>query len=306
MEKVTANYMEGEQRICDVWAHYIINSSMTMKEAADYIRTSHVLTNTSAHIIYLDTYTGLSTRSRQGTDAEYDVSYERVDLLKNMNWGDEIGDSIKITRAYTNPMNGEQSLAFCRCTSLEDIDLDPIGLTTIGEYAFYFCKALKKFDIPITVLSLQKDAFFDCTDLKEVKIDKMLHASLDSSVFDKCPVTFTYYSYPSYGNEYTIDGVDYRISYAAYDGTGTVTVFGTQFIQYSTSKLSKIAGYAFSNDYSLKTLYLKKTTKLTKSGVMNSLKYSRVKTVKVKKSKVKKYKKIFKKSNSGRKVTVKK
>ena len=120
MEKVTANYMEGEQRICDVWARYIINSSMTMKEAADYIRTSHVLTNTSAHIIYLDTYTGLSTRSRQGTDGEYDVSYERVDLLKNMNWGDEIGDSIKITRAYTNPMNGEQSLAFCNKITLKD------------------------------------------------------------------------------------------------------------------------------------------------------------------------------------------
>ena len=120
MEKVTANYMEGEQRICDVWARYIINRSMTMKEAADYIRTSHVLTNTSAHIIYLDTYTGLSTRSRQGTDGEYDVSYERVDLLKNMNWGDEIGDSIKITRAYTNPMNGEQSLAFCNKITLKD------------------------------------------------------------------------------------------------------------------------------------------------------------------------------------------
>ena len=120
MEKVTANYMEGEQRICDVWAHYIIKSSMTMKEAADYIRTSHVLTNASAHIIYLDTYTGLSTRSRQGTDCEYDVSYERVDLLKNMNWGDEIGDSIKITRAYTNPMNGEQSLAFCNKITLKD------------------------------------------------------------------------------------------------------------------------------------------------------------------------------------------
>ena len=56
----------------------------------------------------------------------------------------------------------------------------------------------------------------------------------------------------------------------------------------------------------LKTLYLKKTTKLTKKGVRGSLYLSSVKTVKVKKSKVRKYKKIFKKSNSGKKVKVKK
>ena len=122
MEKITANYMEGEQRICDVWARYIINSSMTMEEAEEYIRTSHVLTNTSAHIIYLDTRTGLSTRSRQGTDDDYKVSYERVDLLDSIDLNDAIGDSIKITRAYTNPMNGEQSLAFCNKIKLLDKD----------------------------------------------------------------------------------------------------------------------------------------------------------------------------------------
>lgn len=48
MEHVTENYLEGEQRICDVWAQYISNSNMTMEEAAEYIRSSHVLENTSA------------------------------------------------------------------------------------------------------------------------------------------------------------------------------------------------------------------------------------------------------------------
>ena len=33
MEQVTENYLEGEQRICDVWARYINNSSITMEEA---------------------------------------------------------------------------------------------------------------------------------------------------------------------------------------------------------------------------------------------------------------------------------
>ena len=120
MEKVTGNYLEGEQRVCDVWARYIINKNMTMEEATEYIRSSHVLTNTSAHLIFLDTLTGLSTRPKQGTNDEYDVSYERVGILNNMNWADEIGDSINCTRSYTNPMNGEQSLAFCNKITLYD------------------------------------------------------------------------------------------------------------------------------------------------------------------------------------------
>ena len=120
MERVTDNYLEGEQRICDVWARYINNNNMTMEEAVAYIRASHVLTNTSAHLISLDTLTGLSTRPKQGTADEYAVSYERVKLLDNTDWIDEIGKSVNITRAYTNPVNGEQSLAFCNKVTLYD------------------------------------------------------------------------------------------------------------------------------------------------------------------------------------------
>ena len=122
MEQVTQNYLEGEQRVCDVWAQFINNRTMTMEEAVEYIRSSHVLANTSAHLIFLDTRTGLSTRPRQGTTDDYDVSYERVNILDNMNLEDEIGSSIKISRAYTNPMNGEQSLAFCNMITLYDAE----------------------------------------------------------------------------------------------------------------------------------------------------------------------------------------
>ncbi len=120
MEQVTENYLEGEQRICDVWAHYICNKTMTMEEAIEYIRVSHVLPNASAHLISSETLKGLSTRPRQNTVDDYDVSYERVDILKSIDWIDEIGESINITRAYTNPMNGEQSLAFCNMVTLYD------------------------------------------------------------------------------------------------------------------------------------------------------------------------------------------
>ena len=125
MEQVTENYLDGEQRVCDVWARYINNRDMTMEEAAEYIRASHVLEITSAHLIDRETLTGLSTRPKQGTVDDYAVSYERVGLFHAMEPDDEIGKSINITRAYTNPMNGEQSLAFCNTVTLRD----PVGNT---------------------------------------------------------------------------------------------------------------------------------------------------------------------------------
>jgi hypothetical protein len=118
MENVTENYLLGEQQICDVWAHFINSQNMTMEEAAAFIRASHVLENASAHLISLGTLTGLSTRPKLGTTDDYAVSYQQISLLQNVGWIDEIGNSINITRAYTNPMNGEQSLAFCNSVSL--------------------------------------------------------------------------------------------------------------------------------------------------------------------------------------------
>ena len=124
MEKVTENYLEGEQQICDVWARYINSEHMTMEEAVAFIRSSHVLENASAHLISLDTSTGLSTRPKQGTLDDYAVSYKQIALLENVDWINEIGTSINITRAYTNPMNGEQSLAFCNLVMLNKLESD--------------------------------------------------------------------------------------------------------------------------------------------------------------------------------------
>ena len=119
MEHVTENYLEGEQRICDVWAHYINSGNMTMEEAVSFIRLSHVLPSTSAHIVYVDTLTGLSSKPRPNSE-NYNVSYVPMDLLNDISWINEIGKSINISRAYTNPVNGEQSIAFCNCVTLYD------------------------------------------------------------------------------------------------------------------------------------------------------------------------------------------
>ena len=120
MERVTENYLEGEQRICDVWARYINSERMSIEEAASFIRISHVLPNASAHIVYEDTLSGLSTRAKQGQSDDYSVSYERMGLLDDLSWIHGIGEAINISRAYTNPVNGEQSIAFCNFITLYD------------------------------------------------------------------------------------------------------------------------------------------------------------------------------------------
>ena len=122
MEHVTENYLEGEQRICDVWAHYINSRDMSIEEAVSFIRISHVLPTASAHIVYLDTLSGLSTRARRDAPDDDSVSYERMELLNDVSWINAIGESINISRAYTNPVNGEQSLAFCNLIRLHDAE----------------------------------------------------------------------------------------------------------------------------------------------------------------------------------------
>ncbi len=124
MEHVTENYLEGEQRICDVWAHYINKDKdtdpMTMEDAISFIRVSHVLPNASAHLVYVDTLEGLSTKPKQGTTDNYNVSYKNIDFLNDITWIHGIGESINISRAYTNPINGMQSIAFCNLITLKD------------------------------------------------------------------------------------------------------------------------------------------------------------------------------------------
>ncbi|MBQ6152899.1 MAG: response regulator [Ruminococcus sp.] len=122
MKHVTENYLEGEQRVCDVWARYITSKDMTIEEAVSFIRISHVLPNASAHIVFADTLSGLSTKSRQDSPDNFAVTYERMEFLNDVNWIGEIGNSINVTRAYTNPVNGEQSIAFCNTVTVHDPD----------------------------------------------------------------------------------------------------------------------------------------------------------------------------------------
>jgi len=137
----------------------------------------------------------------------------------------------------------------------------------IGTKAFYGDKTLKSVTIGANVVIIDANAFYGCSNLKKVAGGAGLK-TIGTNAFARCSKLSSFV-------------IKSKILY-------------------------KIGVNCFYKDSKLKTLYLKYTTKLTKSGVKKSLKGSKVKTVKVKKSKIRKYRKYFRKSNSGRYVKVKK
>ena len=176
--------------------------------------------------------------------------------------------------------------AFKGCIGLNSITLSK-NLKTISSYCFQGCSGITKVSIPAKVTTIGAYAF-NGTNLTSVFIPSKV-------------TTIGTKAFSGLINLKTVSG-----------GRGLKTIGISAFaacpslrsFKITSSKLSKISSYAFNGDNSLGTLYIKNTTKLTKKGVKNSLKGSKLKVVKVKKSKVKTYKKYFKKSNSGRKVKV--
>lgn len=113
MEQVTTNYLEGEQRLCDSWAACINSRKMNMAEAMDYLNVAQRLPYISAHIIKEDSFTGFSNRPKINAPDDYTVSYKEIDIFSSLNELLGQQDQVCVTRSYTNPINGVQSIAFC-------------------------------------------------------------------------------------------------------------------------------------------------------------------------------------------------
>lgn len=179
--------------------------------------------------------------------------------------------------------------AFYDCYHLTSLGL-PNGLVTVGRNAFAYNSALQSVSIPNTVKTIAYGAFACCSNLAKVYIPKSV-SSLGDFAFKS----------------------NYKLS--AVTGGAGLTTIGRQAFEYTyklrtfsitSKKLSRIGQCCFYCS-GLKTIKIKKTTKLKKKKVKGSLYLSSVKTVKVKKSKVRKYRKFFTYRNCGkRRVKVKK
>ena len=116
MESVTTNYLLGEQQICNSWATYIDINSMSAEEAIDFVRKSISVPDVTAHILFEEDQglAGLSTTARNAGSDDFSVSYSNISAFsRGFEYLREESDMVNVTRAYTNPVNAIQSIAFC-------------------------------------------------------------------------------------------------------------------------------------------------------------------------------------------------
>jgi len=126
-EQIITNYLEDEQHLCDIWSNYINRSAeagepMTAEEAISYIRKAKISPSIYGHLIFPEepSKSGISTHPNATDPDDYSVSYGKIDLFDNL---DEISAEdgvMNLTRAYTNPQSGMQSIAFMNFVTILD------------------------------------------------------------------------------------------------------------------------------------------------------------------------------------------
>ena len=117
--QIIANYLEDEQHLCDIWANYINRSAedgtpMTAEDAVSFIRKAKISTEIEGHLVFPDSSEreGISTTAKVSDPDVYTVSYKNINIFDNIESDGDTNDVVSLTRAYTNPMNGVQSIAF--------------------------------------------------------------------------------------------------------------------------------------------------------------------------------------------------
>ena len=77
------------------------------------IRKAKISPEISGHLIYIDdgSMAGISTSARSTDPSNYSVKYSHINIFDNLEISNVDG-VVNLTRAYTNPLNGVQSIAF--------------------------------------------------------------------------------------------------------------------------------------------------------------------------------------------------
>ena len=126
-DQIIGNYLEDEQHLCDIWANYINRSAaegdpLTPEEAVSFIRKTKNYPEIEAHLVFLDTprHEGIATEAKVSDPGDHSVSYKNIDIFDNIESVSGANDIVGLTRAYTNPMSGVQSIAFCNNVTLSD------------------------------------------------------------------------------------------------------------------------------------------------------------------------------------------
>lgn len=126
-EQVITNYLEDEQHLCDIWSNYINRTAeagnpMTAEEAIAFIRKAKISPSIYGHLIFPDdpSVSGISTHPAMKDSNDYSVSYSKLSLFDDLDKVGHEGGGVSLTRAYTNPQNGVQSIAFMNYVTVLD------------------------------------------------------------------------------------------------------------------------------------------------------------------------------------------
>jgi len=141
-EQIIYNYLADEQHLCDIWSNYINRSAeagnpMTIDEAISYIRKAKISPEISGHLIFIDdgSMEGISTTPSATDESDYSVNYSSIQIFENLEIGNIKNENtentsedtkVQLTRAYTNPLNGEQSIAFYNQVQVLDSETEAL------------------------------------------------------------------------------------------------------------------------------------------------------------------------------------
>ena len=101
---MTNNYLVGESHLCRSWANYLNSNHITEDEAKEFLRNSITDVNTiMAHIVYRETFKGVSTRqSSTGTD-KVDYSGQLEDVFASAGEIEEDSGVVKASSSFKAP-----------------------------------------------------------------------------------------------------------------------------------------------------------------------------------------------------------
>ena len=126
-EQIITNYLEDEQHLCDIWSNYINRSAeagtpMTAEEAISFIRKAKISPSIYGHLIFPEepSKSGISTNPSSTDPNDYSVSYRKINLFDDLSKISKEDGVVNLTRAYTNPQNGVQSIAFMNFVTVLD------------------------------------------------------------------------------------------------------------------------------------------------------------------------------------------
>ena len=126
-EQIITNYLEDEQHLCDIWANYIDRSAeagmpMTEAEAISFVRRAQISPIIYVHLIFPNdlSRSGISTHPSPVDPDDYSVSYRNIHMFDDPDAISRDDGVVNLTRAYTNPQNGVQSIAFMNYVTIID------------------------------------------------------------------------------------------------------------------------------------------------------------------------------------------